>query len=365
MTLQECFKTLPDPRQQHKIEHKLIDILVLSITAIICGASEYKEIEIFGKSKKALLKKFLELRNGIPSHDTIERVLAVINPKDFHECFVSWAKSLCKSTSGELIALDGKTSRGSYDTFKNQSPIHLVNAWSTLNGVVLGQYKVADKSNEITALPKLLNMLQVEGCIVSIDAMGTQKEIAKQIIDAKADYILALKANQKTLQEETVNLFTHATIVHKDENIDINGNRIETRVCSVITDLNLLDEKQSWICLNSIIRIESTREIADKKTTETRYYISSLNKTAKEFNKLIRSHWQIENNLHWQLDVTFYEDNSRKRKGNSAENFSLLTKTALNIIKTNTIDKLSVANKRYKASLDQTYLLKIIQSSCV
>jgi predicted transposase YbfD/YdcC len=365
MTLQDYFKPIHDPRQQHKIDHKLIDILVLSIVAIICGASEYKEIAIFGKSKESFLKKFLELPNGIPSHDTIERVLSVINPTDFHECFIGWTKSLCKSTSGELIALDGKTSRGSYDTYKNQSPIHLVNAWSTYNGLVLGQYKVADKSNEITAIPKLLNLLQVEGSIISVDALGTQKEIAKQIIESKADYILALKANQKTLQEETISLFTHTKIINKDENIDINGNRIETRVCSVITDLNLLDEKENWTSLNSVIRVESTREIADKKSTEVRYYISSLIKTAKEFNHLIRSHWQIENNLHWQLDVTFNEDHSRKRKGNSSENFSLLTKTALNIIKTNTHEKISVANKRYKAALDENYLMEIIKSSCV
>lgn len=365
MTLQEHFEPIKDFRQQHKIEHKLIDILVLSIISVICGATEYKEIEIFGKSKERFLKQFLTLQNGIPSHDTIERVIIAINPKEFHQCFVNWVKSLCESTSGGLIAMDGKTSRGSYDTYKNKSPIHLVNAWSAHNGVVLGQYKVDDKSNETTALPKLLSMLQVAGCIISIDAMGCQKEIAQQIIEAKADYILALKANQQTLQQQAIHLFAHAKITNTDENIDINGNRIETRNCSVLTDLNLLDEKQHWTSLNSLIRIESMREIAGKKTTETRYYISSLNKTAKEINQLVRSHWQVENNLHWQLDVTFCEDESRKRKGNSAENFSLLTKTALNIIKTNTTDKISLANKRYKAALNEAYLFDIIKSSCV
>jgi predicted transposase YbfD/YdcC len=311
------------------------------------------------------LKQFLTLSNGIPSHDTIERVIIAINPKEFHQCFINWVKSLCQSTGGQLIAMDGKTSRGSYDTYKKQTPIHLVNAWSTLNGVVLGQYKVEDKSNEITALPKLLSMLQIEGCIISMDAMGCQKEIAQQITDAKADYILALKGNQETLQQEAIHLFSHSKITNTEEHIDINGSRIEIRKCSVLTDLNLLDEKQYWANLNALIRIESIREIAGKKTTETRYYISSLNKTAKEFNAFVRSHWQVENNLHWQLDVTFCEDASRKRKGNSAENFSLLTKTALNIIKTNTTDKISLANKRYKAALDEDYLLNIIKSSCV
>jgi len=192
MTLQEHFSEIKDPRQQHKVEHKLIDILVLSIIAVICGANEYKEIEIFGHSKEAFLKQFSSLKNGIPSHDTIERVLSIINPKEFHQGFINWVKSLCKSASTGLIAMDGKTSRGSYDTYKNQSPIHLVNAWSTQNSLVLGQYKVDEKSNEITALPKLLSMLQVEGCIISIGAMGCQKEMATQIIDAKANYILAL-----------------------------------------------------------------------------------------------------------------------------------------------------------------------------
>ena len=365
MTLQEHFSGIKDPRQQHKVEHKLIDILVLSITAVICGANQYKEIEIFGNSKVLFLKQFLSLDNGIPSHDTIERVLSLINPKEFHQCFINWTKELFKSTSGSLICFDGKTSRGSYDTFKNQSAIHLVNAWSTQNSIVLGQYKVDDKSNEITALPKLLSMLSVAGCIISIDAMGCQKEMAKQIIEAKANYILALKGNQKNLEQEAIRLFSHSKAESVDEHVDITGNRIETRKCSVLTDLNLLDEKQNWTNLNSIIQIESTREIANKITKETRYYISNLIKPAKELNQLIRSHWQIENNLHWQLDVTFCEDDSRKRKGNSAENFSLITKTALNIIKTNTKDKQSIANKRYKAALTEAYLLDIIKSSCV
>ena len=365
MSLQKHFSSITDNRQQHKIEHKLIDVLVLSIVASICGCVEYKQIEIFGKSKEKILKQFLELPNGIPSHDTIERILKCMNPKEFHECFVNWVQSLYESTTGELIVMDGKTSRSSFSKTKKQSPIHLVNAWSTLNGVVLGQYKVADKSNEITALPKLLNLLRVEGCIISIDAMGCQKEMAKQIVEAKADYILALKGNQKTLQEQATHLFTHTNIASKDEDVDINGGRIELRKCSVLTDLNLLDEKGNWENLKSIVRIESSRQNNTTTSTETRYYISSLGKTAKEFNKLIRSHWQIENNLHWQLDITFAEDDSRKREGSSAENFSLLTKTALNIIKTNTTDKLSMANKQLKALLNEDYLMDIIKSSCV
>jgi predicted transposase YbfD/YdcC len=365
MKILEQFAIIKDPRQQHKVEHSLVDILVLSIISVICGATEYKEIEIFGKSRESFLKQFLPLSNGIPSHDTIERVLSIINPKDFHQCFIDWAKSLCKSGTSELIAIDGKTSRGSYDRGKNQSPLHLVNAWATQNGVVLGQYKVDDKSNEITALPKLFSLLNIENCMVSIDAMGCQKEIAQEIVKAKADYLLALKGNQKTLQEQVISLFNHSKIILRNEDIDITGNRIETRNCDVINDLTLLDEKQNWSSLKSVIRVEAIREIEGKKTTETRYYISSAIKTAKQFNDLVRSHWQIENSLHWQLDVTFGEDKSRKRKGHSPENFSLITKTALNIIKTNTTDKISVANKRYKAALNLEYLLKIIQSSCV
>lgn len=364
MTLQTYFSSIEDPRQQHKIKHELIDVLVLSIIAIICGANEYKEIVIFGRAKESFLKQFLSLHNGIPSHDTIERVLSIINPKEFHYCFCEFTKSLCKNTEG-LISIDGKTSRSSYDSYHNKSAIHLVNAWSTANSVVLAQYKVDDKSNEITAIPELLSLLQVEGAIISIDAMGCQKAIAKAIIEAKADYIFGLKGNQKTLEEEAVNLFSHTALSSKDETFNYTGNRIETRICSVLNDLNLLDEKENWPSLKSIIRIESIREIGDKKSSEIRYYASSTIKTAKEFNGYIRSHWQIENNLHWQLDVTFCEDASRKRKGNSAEVFSVLSKTALNILKTSTTDKQSLANKRYKASLDENYLLKIIGFSCV
>jgi predicted transposase YbfD/YdcC len=364
MTLQTYFSSIEDPRQQHKIKHELIDILVLSIIAIICGANEYKEIMIFGKAKASFLKQFLSLPNGIPSHDTIERVLSIINPKDFHECFYEFTKSLCKNSEG-LIAIDGKTSRGSYDSYHNKSAIHLVNAWSSANSVVLAQYKVDDKSNEITAIPELLKLLQVEGAIISIDAMGCQKTIANAIVEAKADYIFGLKGNQKTLQEEAIHLFSHTAISSKDETFDYTGNRIETRICSVLTDLNLLDEKEHWPSLKSIIRIESIREIGNEKSSETRYYVSSAIKPAKEFNGYIRSHWQIENNLHWQLDITFCEDASRKRKGNSAEIFSALSKTALNILKTNSNDKQSLANKRYKAALDENYLLKIINFSCV
>lgn len=364
MTLQEHFSLIEDPREQHKIKHDLIDILVLTVIASICGANEYKEIIIFAKAKESFLKQFLSLKNGIPSHDTIERVISIISPKEFHKSFYNFSKALCKKTEG-LIALDGKTSRGSYDSYKNQSPIHLVNAWSTSNSVVLGQYRVDDKSNEITAIPELLKMLQVAGSMISIDAMGCQKEIAKQIIEAKADYIFGLKGNQKALEQEVINLYTHTTIASSDETLGITGNRIETRKCSVLNNLSLLDEKENWINLKSVVRIESIREIGDKKSTETRYYISSALKTAKEFNQLIRSHWQIENNLHWQLDITFCEDASRKRKGNSAEIFSALTKTSLNILKTNTNDQQSIANKRYKAALDEEYLTKIIKSSCV
>lgn len=364
MKLQDYFGSIEDPRAPHKIKYELIDILILAIVANICGANEYKEIVIFGKAKETFLKQFLALENGIPSHDTIERVISIINPKEFHQCFCNFSKALCKHTEG-LIAIDGKTSRGSYDSYKNESPIHLVNAWSSANSVVLAQYRVNEKSNEITAIPELLKLLQVEGSIISIDAMGCQKEIANKIVEAKADYIFGLKGNQKSLEQEVVNLFSHTTIASKDETLDYTGNRIEARTCSVLTNLTLLDEKDSWTKLQSVIRIETIKEIKDKKSTETRYYISSAIKTAKEFNKLIRSHWQIENNLHWQLDITFCEDASRKRKGNSAEVFSALTKTSLNILKTNTSDKQSLANKRYKASLDPDYLMEIIKSSCV
>lgn len=355
------FKCLKDPRININKQHSLQDILSLVVIGIICGADSWDAIEEFGKAKKEFLSTFLSLPNGIPSHDTINRVFSLIQPKKFELAFISWAKSLKnKEISSEVIAIDGKSVRGSKDSFHGSKAIHLVNAWACSNELVLGQLKVDGKSNEITAIPVLLDLLDIEGCIVTIDAMGTQREIATKIIENKADYILALKGNQGNLEEEVVSVFRVQNI--EDEAIDIEKNRgrIETRTCQIIRDLKFLDKKENWEGLKSIIKITSIREIGDKKTTETRLYISSLEHSAKEINKYIRSHWAIENSLHWTLDMTFNEDRQRKRDKNAAENFAQAQKIALNLLKIDNSTKMSIKTKRLKAAWENQYLLKLL-----
>ena len=355
------FKCLKDPRINRNKQHSLQDILSLVVIGIICGADSWDAIEEFGKAKKEFLSTFLSLPNGIPSHDTINRVFSLIQPKKFELAFISWAKSLKnKEISSEVIAIDGKSIRGSKDSFHGSKAIHLVNAWACSNELVLGQLKVDGKSNEITAIPVLLDLLDIEGCIVTIDAMGTQREIATKIIENKADYILALKGNQGNLEEEVESIFRVQNV--EDEAIDIEKNRgrIETRTCQIIRDLKFLDKKENWEGLKSIIKITSIREIGDKKTTETRLYISSLEHSAKEINKYIRSHWAIENSLHWTLDMTFNEDRQRKRDKNAAENFAQAQKIALNLLKIENSTKMSIKTKRLKAAWDNQYLLKLL-----
>mgnify|MGYP003450188025 FL=1 len=355
------FKCLKDPRIDRNKQHSLQDILSLVVIGIICGADSWDAIEEFGKAKKEFLSTFLSLPNGIPSHDTINRVFSLIQPKKFELAFISWAKSLKnKEILSEVIAIDGKSVRGSKDSFHGSKAIHLVNAWACSNELVLGQLKVDGKSNEITAIPVLLDLLDIEGCIVTIDAMGTQREIATKIIENKADYILALKGNQGNLEEEVESIFRVQNV--EDEAIDIEKNRgrIETRTCQIIRDLKFLDKKENWEGLKSIIKITSIREIGDKKTTETRLYISSLEHSAKEINKYIRSHWAIENSLHWTLDMTFNEDRQRKRDKNAAENFAQAQKIALNLLKIENSTKMSIKTKRLKAAWDNQYLLKLL-----
>ena len=355
------FKCLKDPRIDRKKLHSLQDILSLVVIGIICGADSWDTIEEFGKTKKEFLSTFLTLSNGIPSHDTLNRVFSSINPIKFEIAFISWANSIRnKDISNEVIAIDGKTVRGSKDSFHQSKAIHLVNAWACSNELVLGQLKVDGKSNEITAIPVLLDLLDIEGCIITLDAMGTQRDIASKIIENKADYILALKGNQGNLEEEVESIFKVQKI--DDEYIDIEKNRgrIETRKCQIIRDLQFLDKKEDWRALKSIIKITSIREIGDKKTTEIRLYISSLDHSAKKMNHYIRSHWAIENSLHWTLDMTFNEDRQRKRDKNSAENFAQAQKIALNLIKMENSTKMSIKTKRLKAAWDNKYLLKLL-----
>ncbi len=360
--LRSALDQIDDPRRELGRKHFLNDILVISIIAIISGAETWNNIEDYAKIKESFLRSFLRLPHGIPSHDTFNRVFSIIDPEQFEKCFIDWFQSTVKIEMGEFISIDGKTIRGAKSKGK-KSPFHIVSAWASKANLVLGQVMTDEKSNEITAIPQLIEILDLKETVVTIDAMGCQVEIAKCIIDNEADYILAVKNNQKTLYEDTEFSFSKTKTDKTHETIEGNHGRIETRVCCVITDLKDIEFKAKWKNLKSIIRIESTREFknSDKPMEQaTRYYISSIDSTAEYFQKAIRYHWSIENKLHWTLDVAFGEDASRKRTGNSPRNFSTLLKIALNLLKKETSLKQGIKGKRLKAGWDVKYLLKVL-----
>lgn len=360
--LRSVFSQIDDPRSDINKLHKLEDILLIGIISVICAADTWKNMETYAKAKEEFLRSFLDLPNGIPSDDTFNRVFSSIDSEQFEACFVDWVSSLVNLTDGEIIPIDGKTIRGAKSNGK-KSPFHMVSAWATNNNLVLGQVKVSEKSNEITAIPKLLELITVKGCTVTIDAMGCQQEIARKIIKEEANYILAVKENQKQLHQDIVDEFRFGKDIQTDLSEDLDHGRIETRKCSVITDFKFIENIEEWAELKSIIKIESIREFknSDKPTeTATRYYISSLLTQAKELQRAIRLHWGIENKLHWVLDVAFSEDASRKRAGNASQNFSILSKIALNLLKNETSERQGIKGKRLKAAYDQNYLLKVL-----
>ena len=360
-SLHEHLQWMPDPRTGKNKRHLLIDIIILTIIAVISGADSWDAIEIYGKKKKDFLSKILELPNGIPSHDTINRVISMLNAEQFGTLFISWVNAIKDDgILKEVIAIDGKTLRRSKDTFHEQPAIHIVNAWASSNQLVLGQLKTADKSNEITAIPILLSLLDIKNAIITLDAMGAQKEIAKTIIKEEADYILALKGNQSYLHENVKNQFNIQKIASTHEVTEKNRGRIETRKCEVITNLEYLDDISGWKGLKSIVKITATREHNGKKSIEKRYYISSLLDEAKNYNSYIRQHWGVENALHWTLDMTFGEDYQRKRKGKAAQNFSLIQKFTLNLLKKDISTKASLKSKRLMAGWDDEFLMKIL-----
>lgn len=359
-SLHKYFSLIGDPRIHRNKKHLLTDIIILTIIAVICGAESWDSIELFGKAKITFLKRFLKLPNGIPSHDTINRVFSMLSPTRFERLFAEWANSLKdKGIDLELIAIDGKTLRGSKDTFHDKSPIHLVNAWASSNQLVLAQYKSEGKSNEINTIPLLLDILDIKGSIVTIDAMGTQTKIADKIAENGADYILALKGNQKGLREEVESIFRIQKPDSTDEVTEKGHGRIETRKCELINNLEFLDGKEKWKDLSSIVKISTKRIVNAKTTCEIRYYISSHNSSADKFNKYIRLHWGVENSVHWTLDMTFREDYQRKRNGMAAQNFSLINKIALNILKKDKT-KGSIKSKRLKAGWDNRFLTKLL-----
>lgn len=357
----DYFSVLDDPRKGRNVQHKLEDIIILSIIACIGGAEGWEEIEEFGKSKQEFFASILGLPHGIPSHDTIRRVFTLLDPSSFENCFKSWTNSLRKKKKG-VVAFDGKTLRRSHDRAKGKPPLHMVSAWSSANHIVLGQLAVGDKTNEITAIPELMGLLDLKGTIVTIDAMGTQTAIAEKIRKKKADYILALKGNQGYLRELVESGFKDRLANLSHETVEKDHGRIETRRCHVINQIDWMDEeKDRWKEMNSIIKIDSIRERGNEITEETRYYISSLKENAALISNSIREHWGIENKVHWSLDVTFREDESRKRAGRSAENFAVIRRIALNLLKNDDMPKLSLKRKRLKAGWDNEYLIRVLK----
>ncbi|MBT4090320.1 MAG: ISAs1 family transposase [Candidatus Marinimicrobia bacterium] len=366
-TIDDHFSSLTDPRYINKSDHILLDIITITICAVICGADMFTEIEAYGKAKYDWFKRFLELPSGIPSHDTFNRVFLLLNPNEFQSCFQQWIKTVASVTSGEIIAIDGKTLRRSHDRSANKAAIHMVNAWACHNGLSMGQYKTDQKSNEITAIPKLLKMLEISGCIVTIDAMGCQKKIASLIIQKEADYALALKGNQGNLSEEVELYFKEALQcgiedynIQSCETVDGDHGRIETRRCYTCSDIEWLEEGKHWPGLKTVVMIESERCIDNVVSKDARFYISSLHNNPEHLLHVIRSHWGVENSLHWVLDVAFREDECRIRKGHGAENFSMLRTIAVNLLRKERSDKRGIKGKRLRAGWDNDYLLKVL-----
>jgi predicted transposase YbfD/YdcC len=364
------FESLKDPRVERTRRHKLMDIVVISVLAVICYADGWSDIHDFGKAREAWLRRFLELPNGIPCDDTFRRVFAALDPGQFQACFVSWVQSLVGATDGKLVAVDGKTVRHSFAGEEGKGPLHLVSAWVGENQAVLGQLATDSKSNEITAIPQLLELLDLRGATVTIDAMGCQKAIAEKIIDAGADYILALKDNHPTLHQEVVQFFEAAqaeafrdTRCDQDETVDGGHGRIELRRVFASDDIDWLADKPCWKGLRSVVMVESERSLGDKTSFERRYYLSSLPAEAAHLGERIRGHWGIENQLHWVLDMAFDEDRSRIRRGHGPDNFALLRKIALILLKQEKTLRRGVEAKRKRAAWDHDYVLRVLEAA--
>jgi predicted transposase YbfD/YdcC len=376
LSLIEHFKTLPDPRVHRTRAHELVDVLVIGVCTLLCAGESFNDMEDFGHAKADWFKTFLALPNGIPSHDTFNRVFAALSPRAFGECFMAWTQSLRTAVAREIVALDGKALRRALDADEDSKVI--VSAWAQSNGLVLGQLKVDDKSNEITALPRLLRALELTGCIVTVDAMGTQKQIAREIREADADYVMALKANHQTVHDE-VKTFLDATVAAAaatrpagakparatatlalHQTVEKDHGRQETRRYYQSGELDWFADRQKWEGLQSVGLVEAVREVRGQVTVERRYYLSSLPVEVETFARAVRGHWAIENSLHWVLDVQMGEDDSRARRGHAAENLATLRRLALNLLKGEKTKKRGIRGKQLNASWDHAYLLRLL-----
>jgi predicted transposase YbfD/YdcC len=371
-TIHQHFATLPDPRVDRTKQHQLLDIVTIALCAVICGADSWVEMEAFGHAKLGWLRTFLDLPNGIPAHDTFGRVFAALDPGQFQQCFLSWVQASTARLEGltNHVALDGKAVRRSHDRAAGKAALHVVSAWASANRLVLGQVAVDAKSNEITALPVLIKLLDLTDCIVTIDAMGCQTEIAAAIVDQGGDYVLALKGNQGTLHQEVEALFAQAratdfqAIAHDTyRTLEKDHGRIEERRWWTIDDpeqLAYLNPTGAWRKLTSVAMVEAERTIGEVVTRETRYFIASV-AAAKAVGQAVRLHWGIENSLHWVLDIAFREDECRAREGHSAQNFAILRHLALNLLRQEQTTKIGVKAKRLKAGWDESYLSRILR----
>ncbi len=367
------FQDLPDPRVNRTKDHELIDVLTIAICTLLCAGESFNDMEDFGAAKEDWFRTFLNLKNGIPSHDTFNRVFAALDPQAFGDCFMAWTQSLRAAVAQEIVALDGKALRRALAADQNSKVI--VSAWAHSNGLVLGQLKVADKSNEITALPKLLRALELSGCIVTVDAMGTQKQIAKEIQEADAEYVMALKGNHEVVHDE-VKSFLDATLAEHEarpvrpstaaatlavlETVDKDHGRLETRRYYQSAALDWFADRAQWEGLATVGMVEAIREVSGKRTVERRYYLSSLPLGVETFARAVRGHWGIENSLHWVLDVQMGEDESRARAGYAAENLATMRRLALNLLKREATKKRGIRGKQLNASWDHAYLLRLL-----
>ena len=377
LSIIEHFKDLPDPRVNRTKDHDLIDILTIAICCMLCSGENFNEMEDFGHAKEEWFRTFLSLRNGIPSHDTFNRVFSAIDPQKFVECFLAWTESLRQAIPQEIVALDGKALRRALN--KDESPKYIVSAWAEDNSLVLGQLKVSEKSNEITAVPELLRALELAGCIVTLDAMGCQKKIAREIKEADADYVLALKGNQEKVHEEVKSFLDHAleekekkrpagatapkvaSNLQTFETVEKDHGRVETRKYYQSQELDWFADRDKWEGLRSVGMVEATREMDGKTTVERRYYLSSLPLGVETFARAVRCHWGIENKVQWVMDVYFNEDQSRARQGFAAENLATLRRLALNILKKENSKKgRGIRRKQLVAGWDNAFLLKLL-----